>query len=148
MADHIELVNAVIDLATPNSIASSGRRGHEQLFLKSADPNDKIQREKVEGFTHLFTTKDPFERMKLMTSWFPSKMNPGGVDEGFLRGWLKDVAEIMQWADVGDVKLLLGVTLEKVGKTEEVELDEDHKKANKLLDDLDKEFQPTLGRNG
>lgn len=77
-----------------------------------------------------------------MLDYFPSKVNHGRVDVDFLRGWLKDVAEIMQWADAGETRELLGVKQGLV--VEQPELDEDHKRANKEMDKIDKLFKPTL----
>jgi len=137
-----DIINQIIDLATPDSIAAAGIWGHEVNFGKSANSESIEERKKVEGYTHLFTTRQPHERKKIMLDWFPSKVNPGRIDVGFLRGWLKDVAEIMQWADAGETRELLGVKQGLV--VEQPELDEDHKRANKEMDEIDKLFKPTL----
>jgi len=140
-----DVINQIIDLATPDTIAAAGIWGHEIKFVKSANPESKEEREKVEGYTNLFTSKEPHERKKLMLDWFPSKVNPGRIDVGFLRGWLKDVAEIMQWAHAGETRELLGVRQGVVD--EQAELDEDHKRTNKEMDEIDKLFKPTLQRS-
>jgi len=137
-----ETINQIIDLATPDSIAAAGIWGHEIAYKKSANPKDKVEREKVEGFTNLFRAKEPQERKTIMLKYFPSKIHPGRIDQGFLRGWLKDVAEIMEWVDVGEIRQLLGVW-DKLPR-EEVPLDEDHQRANNEMDELDKVFGPTL----
>lgn len=138
----LDVINQIIDLATPDTIAAAGIWGHEIKFVKPANPESKEEREKIEGYTNLFTTKEPHERKKLILNWFPSKVNPGRIDVGFLRAWLKDVAEIMQWADAGETRELLGVKQGVV--VEQPELDEDHMRANKEMDEIDKLFRPTL----
>ena len=61
---------------------------------------------------------------------------------GFLPGGLKDVAEAATRADAGETRELLG---EKQGPTDvQLELDKDHKRANKEIDKINKLFIPTL----
>ncbi|KAK5947183.1 hypothetical protein PMZ80_001330 [Knufia obscura] len=143
----MEEINTIIDQSTPTSIANAGLWGHTIQYLRA--PDGPKERERFNQFTHLFLNTDATARLENMKKLHPSETDSSGVDTGHLRLWLKIVAQIMGWKDPEEIKMLLGVKAAARGELErQGKRDIDHEKANLLMDELDLEFRPTLGREG
>lgn len=128
----VDAIHQIIDKAIPRSIASSGVMGHTVRY--DSNKVSWSKRKEVDRFLHLFNSQTEDQRMVIMWQMFsPSEQDD--IDNNLLRAWLKEVAEIMEWKDEGEVRLLLGVAVSD--HAAEARRKEQDAKANALMDELD-----------
>ncbi|KAK5947197.1 hypothetical protein PMZ80_001344 [Knufia obscura] len=109
------LINQLIDRATITSIENAQMVYQQIRTRRSSKRTTESEKVMVAKFERLFSNLTRSERHKRMMEIAPLKVKMGRepdaimIDEGALRAWLQEVAEIMVLSDSSEVERMLGV---------------------------------------